>query len=88
VSEVKMLFRIIGPHQHQAMAGGSTFSCTRQRTPTDAGFSISWSAGQDRAVLKNDCRTLNEAKKVCRAAAVRTPASGAGRPQSAGSKSL
>ena len=64
-----MQFRIVGQHVHRAVVGGSTYSCTRQDTKTDGGLSIAWTAMKDNAVLKSDCRTLNEAKNVCRAAA-------------------
>jgi len=66
-----LAFRIAGDHRHEAVAGGHTFSCTREWTTSDAGVSIRWSACDDRVPLKADCRTLNEAKNVCRAAAQR-----------------
>ena len=65
----KMQFKIVGQHEHRAVVGGATFSCVRRDTKTDAGLLISWTASRNNVVLKNDCRTLNEAKNVCRAAA-------------------
>ncbi len=63
-----MLFRIVGEHNHRAVANGSTFTCIRLHTTTDKGIAITWSASKDGVVLKSDCRTLNEAKQLCRAA--------------------
>jgi hypothetical protein len=64
-----MLFRIIGAHQHRAIAGPSTYTCIRRDTTTDAGLAIAWIAFRNDTVLKDDCRTLNEAKNLCRRAA-------------------
>jgi hypothetical protein len=64
-----MQFKIVGQHEHRAVVGGSTFLCVRHDTKTDNGLSITWTALRDNTVLKSDCRTLNEAKNVCRAAA-------------------
>jgi hypothetical protein len=63
-----MQFRIVGAHQHRAVAGQSTFTCVRRDTSTDAGVVIAWIACRNEAVLKDDCRTLNEAKNLCRRA--------------------
>ena len=71
-----MKFRIVGPHIHQAVVGGRTFSCVRKALMTEAGLLVSWSASKDKAVLKNGCRTLNEAKNLCRAAVVEAVRSG------------
>ena len=65
-----MQFRIVGNHLHRAVLEGSEYSCVRESTATDAGLVIRWSAWKDSVVLKNDCRTLNEAKNLCRSAAV------------------
>ena len=64
-----MQFKIVGQHEHRAVVGDTIFSCVRHDTKTDAGLLISWIASRNNVVLKNDCRTLNEAKNVCRAAA-------------------
>jgi hypothetical protein len=67
---MRMDFRLVGPHQHQATAGGQTFFCFRRVVRIqEGGLAISWSASRGEVVLKNDCRTLNEAKNLCRAAA-------------------
>jgi hypothetical protein len=63
-----MHFRIIGAHQHRAVVGPDTFVCVRRDAATDAGPVICWIASRNDAVLKGDCRTLNEAKKLCRQA--------------------
>lgn len=70
-----MQFRIVGVHIHQAIFQGCTFTCIRQHTTTDGGVTISWVASQGSTILKSDCRTLNEAKNLCRAAAAAAPAS-------------
>jgi hypothetical protein len=49
------------------MIGSDTFVCLRARS--ESALAVSWSASKNDVVLKNDCRTLNEAKKVCRLAA-------------------
>jgi hypothetical protein len=67
--EVPLLFRIVGPHLHRAAAGGHVFTCAREATATEAGLSIRWLVFQNETLLKNDCRTLNDAKKLCRIAA-------------------
>ncbi len=64
-----MLFRIVGPHHHQAVTGGHTFSCIRSDTTSDAGLVIRWAVSRNGVQLKADCRTLNEAKGLCRASA-------------------
>lgn len=66
-----MLFRRIGPHQHRSVKGGHTFCCTRQGIARKAGSPIRWSAFKDDTLLKNDCATLAEAKKLCRASGTR-----------------
>jgi hypothetical protein len=63
-----MQFRIVGAHQHRAVVGPSTFVCVRRDVATDAGRVITWIACRNDAVLKDDCRTLNEAKNLCRRA--------------------
>jgi hypothetical protein len=63
-----MQFRIVGPHQHRAVVGSSTFVCIRRDSTTDGRLVITWVACRNDAVLKDDCRTLNEAKNLCRAA--------------------
>jgi hypothetical protein len=64
-----MPFRIVGHHQHRAVVDGHTYCCIRETTATDAGLLNRWSAYRDNTLLKGDCRTLNEAKQLCRAAA-------------------
>jgi hypothetical protein len=61
-----MQFRIVGAHQHKAVVGPSTFLCVRRDTPTETGLTVRWLACRNEAVLKDDCRTLNEAKNLCR----------------------
>jgi hypothetical protein len=61
-----MQFRIVGTHQHRAVVGPSTFLCVRRQAPADAGIAMLWVACRNEAVLKDDCRTLNEAKNLCR----------------------
>ena len=63
-----MQFRIVGAHEHRAVVGPNTFVCLRREVATDARLVISWSASRNEAVLKDDCRTLNEAKNLCRQA--------------------
>jgi hypothetical protein len=65
----QILFRILGAHQHYAVTAAGTFGCTRLSTVTATGMSIRWLASKNDTVLKDDCRTLNEAKNVCREAA-------------------
>jgi hypothetical protein len=65
----QILFRILGPHQHYAVTAAGTFGCTRLSTVTENGLAVRWLASKNDAVLKDDCRTLNEAKNVCREAA-------------------
>jgi hypothetical protein len=64
-----MLFRIVAPHEHRAIVGHRIFWCTRQAVTTEAGLATSWSAFEGKILLAADCRTLNEAKNRCRAAA-------------------
>ena len=73
-----MQFRIVGVDQHQAIVGPSTFLCVRRDTQVDTRLAIRWVASRNQTVLKDDCRTLNEAKKVCREAlaAASAPPSG------------
>lgn len=63
-----MLFRIIAPHTHQASSGGETFTCYRKAVMVDQRLEVTWSAYHGEQLLKDDCRTLNEAKNVCRKA--------------------
>lgn len=63
-----MQFRIVGPHQHRAVVGPTVFLCVRHDVVTDAGRVISWIASRNGTVLKDDCRTLNESKNLCRRA--------------------
>jgi hypothetical protein len=63
-----MQFRIVGPHQHRAVVGGTAFLCVRRDTVQDEARVIVWLACRNEAVLKADCRTLNEAKNLCRQA--------------------
>lgn len=44
------------------------FVCVRSAKETDDGVVISWAAYREKALLKGDCRTLNEAKALCRGA--------------------
>jgi hypothetical protein len=68
-----MQFKIVGNNQHQAVHGGSAFTCILETTRTETGHLNRWSAFKNDRLLKTDCRTLNEAKKVCRAAAAENP---------------
>jgi hypothetical protein len=68
-----MLFRIVGPHQHRAVLGKRIFSCERETITTDEKLSTLWSAFDGKTLLKGDCRTLNEAKNLCRGAASAEP---------------
>jgi hypothetical protein len=61
-----MQFKIVGTNQHRAVFGPTTFLCVRRDTTSDAGVSMLWIASRNNAVLKDDCRTLNEAKNLCR----------------------
>ena len=61
-----MQFRIVGANQHRAVVAPSTFVCVRRDTTTDAGVVMRWIASRNEIVLKDDCRTLNEAKNLCR----------------------
>lgn len=63
-----MLFAIVGPHQHKAVVSGRVFRCVREAAIVNDVLSIRWSAFAGEALLKSDCRTLNEAKRLCRAA--------------------
>ena len=63
-----MMFRIVGDHTHRAVVGGVMFVCVRSAKETDDGVVISWAAYREKALLKGDCRTLNEAKALCRGA--------------------
>jgi hypothetical protein len=67
--DVAMPFRIVGHHQHRAVVAGHAFCCVRQTIVNDIGLSFLWSVLKDDTLLKSDCRTLNDAKKLCRAAA-------------------
>lgn len=62
-----MQFRIVGA-DHRAIVGTSTFVCVRRDRTTDSGVAIRWMACRNSDVLKDDCRTLNEAKNLCRQA--------------------
>src|SRR5204862_376809 len=66
---VALPFRILGHDRHVAVAGGVTFSCTRETITMDTKISHLWSVLKDGVLLQSGCRTLNEAKNVCRAAA-------------------
>jgi hypothetical protein len=61
-----MQFKIVGTHQHRAVVGSSIFLCVRRHTAKDIGIATLWIASRNDAVLKDDCRTLNEAKNLCR----------------------
>ncbi len=61
-----MLFRIVAPHTHRAVVGANTFTCSRIATLADDKVSITWAAHRGDVLLKGDCRTLNEAKTLCR----------------------
>ena len=63
-----MHFRIVGSHRHEAVVNGETFACIRESTLQDDVMIIRWSVVRNGVVLKADCRTLNEAKILCRAA--------------------
>jgi hypothetical protein len=64
-----MLFKIVGPHRHRAVLGSREFWCERETTTADGRLSIRWSAFDGKILLQRDCRTLNDAKKLCRAIA-------------------
>lgn len=64
-----MLFRIIGAHIHRAELRGEAFTCVGKITMIGERAVILWSVYRGDALLKDDCRTLNEAKKLCREAA-------------------
>lgn len=63
-----MQFRIVGAHQHRAVVGASQFMCVRRDAAGENGLVIWWIASRNDVVLKDDCRTLNEAKNLCRRA--------------------
>lgn len=65
-----MQFRIVGTHQHRAVVGSSTFLCVRRNTASDTAVATLWIASRNGVVLKDDCRTLNEAKNLCRQVSV------------------
>lgn len=67
-----MQFRIVGTNQHRAVVGPDTFLCVRRDTATDRGVSMLWLACRNDVVLKDNCRTLNEAKNLCRQALAET----------------
>jgi hypothetical protein len=62
----RMQFHIIGPHEHRAVVGPTTFLCIRRDVVTEDKRVIAWLACRNNTVLKDDCRTLNEAKNLCR----------------------
>lgn len=64
-----MLFKIVGLHRHRAVFGNREFWCERETTTGDGRLSIRWSAFDGKILLQRDCRTLNDAKKLCRATA-------------------
>jgi hypothetical protein len=64
-----MRFRIVAIHTHQAEEAGITFTCLRRATPSEAGLHIAWEVYRGQELLKADCRTLNEAKTLCRTTA-------------------
>ena len=72
-----MQFRIVGVHIHQAVVQGCTFTCMRQHTTTDSVVTVTWAASKGSTILKSDCRTLNEAKNLWRAAAAAAAATAA-----------
>lgn len=72
-----MLFRIVAPHTHQARAAAGVFTCLRVLTAGELHPQISWSVYLGEVVLKTDCRTLNEAKQVCRREAAARQGNGA-----------
>lgn len=61
-----MMFRLTGTHTHQTEVGGEVFTCLRKDIPRESGFDITWWVYRGDVLLKNDCRTLNEAKRLCR----------------------
>jgi hypothetical protein len=61
-----MQFRIVGAHQHRAVVGPSTFLCVGRHSANATNVVMLWIACRTEAVLKDDCRTLNEAKNLCR----------------------
>jgi hypothetical protein len=63
-----MQFRIVGPNQHRAVVGPSVYLCARRDTNSEKGLTFLWLACRNEVVLKDDCRTLNEAKNHCRQA--------------------
>ena len=68
-----MNFRIMGPHQHRAMWGDRVFWCERETTTTEGRLTSRWSAFEGKILLQRDCPTLNDAKRLCRAAASEDP---------------
>ena len=68
-----MLFKIVGPHRHRAVLGNREFWCERETTVSEGRLSIRWSAFDGKSLLQRDCRTLNDAKKLCRATASNDP---------------
>jgi hypothetical protein len=66
VAAFVMQFRIVGTHQHRAVVGSSTFLCLRRDTASESGLRSLWIASRNNSVLKDECRTLNEAKNLCR----------------------
>jgi hypothetical protein len=61
-----MQFRIVATHQHRAVVGANTFLCVRRDMVNDASGGIRWIACRNGTVLNDDCRTLNQAKNLCR----------------------
>ncbi|MES2693035.1 MAG: hypothetical protein V4773_06145 [Verrucomicrobiota bacterium] len=61
-----MQFRIVGADQHRAVVGATTFLCVCRETTLASGVALRWVACRNEVVLKDDCRTLNEAKNLCR----------------------
>jgi hypothetical protein len=64
-----MQFRIVAPHTHYARVRCGAFTCVRTAVLGEAGLQITWAAYRGESLLKQDCRTLNEAKNLCRLAA-------------------
>ena len=63
-----MQFRIVGVDQHRAVVGPNTYICVRRDKTIESGVFPRWVACRNNTVLKEDCRTLNEAKNICRQA--------------------
>lgn len=64
-----MQFRVVGADQHRAVVGAVTYLCVCREIIVNTEWVLRWAACRNEVVLKDDCRTLNEAKNLCRAVA-------------------